>query len=54
MHKLTGGWPCYGGAMDVLGRLISVFGAASATFGLDICYMSLIRDMPGKPSGGNT
>eukprot|EP00116_Pleurobrachia_bachei_P008577 sb/3468839/ len=37
MHKLTGGWPCYGGAMDVLGRLISVFGAAPATFGQVIC-----------------
>ena len=32
---MTGDWwvACYGGAMDVLGRLISVFGAASATFG---------------------
>eukprot|EP00116_Pleurobrachia_bachei_P018563 sb/3478825/ len=37
MHKLTGGWPCYGGVVDVLGRLISVFGAASATFGQVIC-----------------
>eukprot|EP00116_Pleurobrachia_bachei_P015439 sb/3475701/ len=33
MHKLTGGWPCYGGVVDVLGRLISVSGAASTTFG---------------------
>eukprot|EP00116_Pleurobrachia_bachei_P015891 sb/3476153/ len=34
---MTGGWPCYGGVVDALGRLISVFGAASATFGQVIC-----------------
>eukprot|EP00116_Pleurobrachia_bachei_P007353 sb/3467615/ len=32
-HKLIGGWPCYGGVVDVLGRLISVFSAASTTIG---------------------
>eukprot|EP00116_Pleurobrachia_bachei_P010266 sb/3470528/ len=36
LHKLIGGWTCYcSGVVDVLGRLIliSVFGAASTTFG---------------------